>query len=497
MGYWLALVYILIPTAAVAGPGLPLIAAAIIKAVVATVISTGISLIARSLFKKDEPIQGPNLSPVRQVVRQATPFQRYIYGRALVGGAMCYIEKSPPYLYVSYLVAAHACEEIESVEVNGFEVLFNSAGESVNTPFRRNGVPYLKISSRLGDPDQAIDPILSAAFPSLDTNFRQRGQTVVTVRAFYGTDFDDHENVWGPTQDFNPLFTVKGRKVYDPRDPAQDRDDETTWKWSDNWALCNADWIRAPFGGRKKATQIDYVAVAEEADRCDQAIGKTDGTAEPRYTMNGAFQADQSPFTILDSQLNAAGDAMVLWRRGEYQPLVDVPRTAVRTLTQADMTGTFTYRSSRSRHDVLNTVRSEFVYPARGYKAAITPPLIDAALVTADSQPLEATIRRPFTAGEERAQRLDKIALRRSRLGKEVTISVGIQHMDLEVGDNVNLEFEDFDFVDGVYTIVESKFDGQLQENELTLFETPPLSLYEWSLNEVQDTSLTQILSEV
>lgn len=469
----------------------------VVSVAVNAAIGLGLSLIERALFDRGQQLGQipPQVTPVRQIVRQSTPRQRFIYGRALVGGAYSYLNKNPPYLITQFLVAAHACDAVEAVYINGYLCEFNSAGDAVTPRFRRDGTPYLKISTRLGDPDQAIDPLLASEFPDIPTTFRQRRHTVVTLRAYYGNDYDDHENVWGPAATFSPLFLVRGKKVHDPRVYSSDPDDETTWAWSRNWALCTADWMRSSYGGRKKVAQIDYDAIAAEADLCDQPIALTTGATEPRYTLDGGFQSDQTPFEVVENMLRAAGESACLWRRGKFAPQVDVPRDPVRTLTQSDLVGGFQFRSARTRSEALNTVQSEFVFPLRDYKAAMTPPLVDTVQKTADGQELAQTVSRPFVAGEERSQRLDKITLERSRLGRELRIIVGIEHLELEAGDHVLIEFDDFAAVNGAYVIRQASSDGLLRTMELTLQEAAPTTLYAWDPStDVQDTSKVTIL---
>ncbi len=470
---------------------------AVLYAAASAALSVGLSLLSSAIFgQKGSEFGGPPTNvPVRQIVKQATPRQRFIYGRALVGGAYCYLNKNPPYLLAQFLVAAHPCDALEAVYINGFRCEFNSNGEAVTPRFRKGGVPYMEISTRLGDPDQAIDPLLAAEFPDVPTTFRQRGQTVVTIKAYYGTDYDDHEETFGQGTAFHPLFLMRGKPVHDPRVYSSDPDDSTTWSWSQNWALCIADWMVSAAGGRKKTTQVDYDAIAAEATICDRSIGTSDGGSERQYTLNGGFASDENPFQIAESMLASAGEAACLWRRGQFAPQVDVPRTAVRTLTEADLVAGFTFRSARARNEVLNTVRSEFIYPDRGYVAAMSPPLSDAALLASDGQPLERTVRRPFVAGEERAQRLDKITLKRSRLGRELRITVGIEHLALEVGDHVNIQFETFPAFDGTYVIRQATAGGMLRTLELVLQQAATAEVHEWSTSEVQDTTVDEIIN--
>ena len=471
----------------------------IISVALSTAVSIGLSLLEKALFGDKGQELGqtpPQVTPIRQVVKQSTPRRRFLYGKALVGGAYCYLNKNPPYLVSQFLIAAHRCEALDAVYINGFRCEFNTSGAATTPRFRVNGTPYLNISTRLGDPDQTIDTLLSSEFADIPSTFRQRGQTTVTLKAYYGVDYDDHEEVWGPAGNFAPLFLMRGKPVHDPRIYSSDQDDDTTWNYTDNWALCLADWMRSPYGGRKKTTQIDWDAVAEEADICDVPVGLSNGGSEARYTLNGGFQSDQNPFEVVESMLRAGGEAACLWRRGKFAPQVDIPRDTVRTLTQKDILAGFQFRSARGRYETLNTVQSEFVFPDRDYKAAVTPPLINAADLASDGQELAQTVSRPFVSGEERAQRLDKITLQRSRLGRELRVMVGIEHLELETGDHVIIEFADFPMVNGTYVIRLMVAGEMLRTLELTLQEAPAATLHEWDPStEVQDTTQVEILN--
>lgn len=70
---------------------------------------------------------------------------------------------------------------------------------------------------------------------------------------------------------------VRGRRVYDPRKDStnggtgsQERSGETTWAWSENPALCVADYIRIACGA--VAADFDWVSVAGAASICDELV---------------------------------------------------------------------------------------------------------------------------------------------------------------------------------------------------------------------------------
>jgi hypothetical protein len=94
----------------------------------------------------------------------------------------------------------------------------------------------------------------------------------------------------GSTSGFPQISArVTGRKVYDDRNGAQSFADPTTWAYSNNPALCLADFIRGPWGMNTGAGGIEPASVIAAANANDVAL-----LSLPRRTINLALDRQQA-----------------------------------------------------------------------------------------------------------------------------------------------------------------------------------------------------------
>lgn len=122
-----------------------------------------------------------------------------------------------------------------------------------------------------GDPADAnygqVDPWAAAAITGYaDTMVASHGSATVPLC------YTVAKVPRGTTQGF-PQFKafIRGRRVYDPRDGGQDVADASTWLWSDNAALCTADFYASAVYGAGRA--LDWTSVGTAATANDQLVG--------------------------------------------------------------------------------------------------------------------------------------------------------------------------------------------------------------------------------
>jgi quinol monooxygenase YgiN len=82
--------------------------------------------------------------------------------------------------------------------------------------------------------------------------------------------------------------------------------------WSDNPALCLAWYLTSPFGWRAAWADIDLPALMAAANICDEIMGRRDGTAERRYTVNGAVTLGEGKIAITRKLVAAMAGALVV-----------------------------------------------------------------------------------------------------------------------------------------------------------------------------------------
>ncbi len=461
--------------AAVAGLGLTAgsLSALFVAAGVSLAVTVAAAAAQQFLFRDDAVTSPVDLSnqQTKRAVKQAIPSQRIILGRASTSGAYCYYRGGPPFLIISYLLANHECDAIEGAFIQGDELQFDSNGDVTSSPYFDGADAFVRMSFRLGTDAQVIDPIIVAAFPETPSTFRQVGHTVATYRAdFHGPTLENHNELW--TQNIDPIFRVRGLKVFDPRDAAHDVDDPSTWTWTDNAALCTVAAITRPeIGRRMTLADFDLEALKDAAHVCDEAVGTLDGTAIKRYTINGVINTSQAQLDVIESMLTASHGRLI-WANNKFQVQPETRQSPVRTITQEWLAGGFDYRAGAPVEQNVNVVRAKFVSEKRDFQTQDMPILTRAAAVTEDQGEEAINIELAFTENASRAQRLAKITLEQARLQRSVDMVVDTRAIELTAEDVVNVQFDDFSYVNGVYRVNKAVLSSRGDSIQLSLVET-------------------------
>lgn len=162
---------------------------------------------------------------------------RIIYGRDRLGADLANVVVSGPYVYAVCVWGVGPIAAVESITM----------GDKPLTGYTADHY--------LGSPGQTVHAGLQAAFAA---------NGITYTDALPGVAYSV---VWGPVgqDDFDPMSisaVVRGRTVFDPR--------TNTTAWTDNPALCLADFIASDDGmGRS----VDWPGVVAAANACDELVG--------------------------------------------------------------------------------------------------------------------------------------------------------------------------------------------------------------------------------
>jgi hypothetical protein len=462
------------------------VAGAIGGAIVTGAISIGLSLVA-SLFQPSrgdnalafEGAQAINSAESRFTERQSIPPKRVILGSAFVGGAANLEEFKAPYFYMQMLVNWGEIAGVDGVWAGNNHLSFAAITETAAlTPIAVGGQPdypsRVQVSVRYGASDQAIDPIISAGFSSIGSDFRQRGIATATFRCHIGTTQDEYVSLYGNVPRPNFYLLVRGVAAYDPRDPSQDIDDETTWAWTNNASLLQIFYVTRPWGGRIPMSMVDWDKVAEAADYDDELVGVVGGGFIKRYTVDGVVKLNQRPYDVMLALLSA-NRGMLLQAGGRVWVTSSKPRTPIATIHDKVLAGGIEYRDAKPKRDLINKLQCRFVASEQDYQQVDGPILIRDDLITADGETLQSTLDLPFTLDHRRAQRLQKTFLETARLGKTITCRVDVTWLadldDEPVGNAVTFDSDLFDMANGTYLCTSSAFAEDFTAIELALTE--------------------------
>ena len=278
-----------------------------------------------------------------------------IYGTRRVGAQIIYMDvnaNDSRDMYVVYALSVGECDEIlgRTIELDGNPLTdsarfhdggyigsdkISSGSGSLNT-VSQNGTNSLNLAGGTfgtdptakyryvmnlhhGAASQTADPMLVASMSNWTSSHRLDG--ICYIAAHYGYD---KEGMWRGV----PQLTVqvRGKKVFDPRDNTQTFGTVSTYKHSDNPALCFLDYItNDEYGKGLTSTQINMSTFTAAANVCDTQVDQPyfNGSSQS-VTWNGTSGNDFINIT-------GTGSNSIWWQNkiGELMDLEDASGNSV------------------------------------------------------------------------------------------------------------------------------------------------------------------------
>ena len=405
--------------------------------------------------------------------RAAAAAASIIYGETRVGGPLVFATTSGgdgefdnKLLWMVVALAGHEVEEISDVyfsdEIVSFQpestVAFPSffrgaaIGTAVTDPGGGLGKDggYAFCIKRLGTADQALNPNFRGG-----TGFHNLNGVINDSDTFKGVAHLSLTFVYAPTL-FpsgapNVSARVKGRKVYDPRDPAHDIDDPSTWTWSANAALCTVDFLRGcpmdvgggiitrPYGVQAADAEIDWPSVIEAANICDESVAIASGGSQARYTCNGLLDSDITPEDGLRSLLSSMA-GKVAWSGGLWSIFAGAYRTPTVSLGDDDQCGPAKTQAKRARRDLFNGIKGKFRGPQTKYQATDFPRVSSQTYIDQDNgEEIWRDVELPFTDNAAACQRIGRLELLRNRQQIVTERRFKLSALATRVGDTIML----------------------------------------------------------
>lgn len=291
---------------------------------------SAVSTLVMGLISKDPEVSSQNFG-TKFAARSPTAPRQIIYGRARVGGTITHIQTSGTdnhLLSMIVVLAGHEVEELETVRVNdtnltttssgGFEYATNS--EFVNSDNDNNfGVSNSLLRFRFKDGSQTTADSTIVGATNLGNTDKFTSCAYVLVQMVFDSEkFSSLPNL---------SFIVKGKKVYDPRNPS------AAPAFSTNPALCIRDYLTdTVYGLKAKDSEIlDTTAIggfAGAANTCDTPTTLQTATVSVAQTNSTTIPITSSGLTLIK-----AGD----------------------TVTGSGITGTVTVTQRRGNNVFLDT----------------------------------------------------------------------------------------------------------------------------------------------
>ncbi|MCE9679623.1 tail fiber domain-containing protein [Shewanella sp. AS1] len=425
----------------------------------------------------------------QQMLRSPTEARRSIYGKAMVSGPIVFAEESGTdneFLHLVIPLAAHRCTEVLEIYFDDERVY---SGGSLDAEYS----DHARINIHLGD-QTAADSDLVSECDNWTAEHLGLGITYLYVRLKYDPEFFASGLP-------NIKALVKGKQIYDPRKDStvggsgsHRWDDDSTWEWSDNWALCVLDYTRFESGVGALASEIDLPSYALAANDSDEPVEYDDeGNSEPRYTCNGTFTQSMTPVSVLDKLLTA-GAGMQTYCSGRYQLFSGVYQGPyVLSLGEADLAGEVELRPFTPRAALCNAVRGTFVDPDNFYQPTDFAPYESAYYRGQDNDEyIDQDIDLPFTQSTYTAQRLAKLYLELNRAGQQISVPLNMIGLSISVGQVVELDLPRLG-IKAEYQVMDWSFDFG-QPVKVTLRETTA-SLFDYDKGSYTSRKLTPVLN--
>jgi len=462
--------------------------------------------------------QGQGVLNRDQMVKQAITNRRVIYGTSKVSGPLVYMEttENNKYLHMVIALASHEVANIPYIYIEDDKVDDFDVNGNVQSGDYKDKV---RVKFHLGASDQTADADLVAESGGDWTNdHRLQGIAYIYVRL----EFD--QDVF-PNGIPNISALVSGKKVFDPRD--------STTHFSTNPALCLRDYLLdTDYGLGVSSSEINDTSFIAAANECDElvtlsgdettlrlgisadkvqyteeftvdgftftsqaaqgisSVNNANQTVENRYTMNGTFDTNETPKSIIENILTSLGGTFT-YTAGEFALKAASYITPSDTLTQDDLRSSVSVKSKESRRDQFNAVKGVFVYSAENYQPTDYPSITSSTFVTEDNnETVFANIDFPYTVSPSIAQRLAKIALFSNREQLSLVFPCKLNAFKYQVGDTIMVNLDRYGFSSKVFEVAKWSLALDQDDNgqpvmgvDLLLKETSS-DVYDWNAEE-------------
>jgi hypothetical protein len=258
---------------------------------------------------------------------------------------------------------------VEQYFLGGREVTVEPDGSVSSPPWSFPGGSWANIKNKIGDGSETAWAELTADYPSLWTPAHLCRGIYQSLVRFSVPNFSTEEG----NKKFQKLYQggapdeeeiARVAKIYDPRDPAQDPDDDSNWPWQDN-GINVAVHIMRKYPDLTSA-DFDWDFLADEADRAD-ALTATKAGTEERARCWGIWPSESKRGDVMQQVLDSIGAEVVLSDAGLIRiRLIDDQPTSEIAFPSRHIIE-LNWRSGPEAVERPNVCRIKYYSPERGY----------------------------------------------------------------------------------------------------------------------------------
>jgi len=371
-----------------------------------------------------------------------------VYGRRQVGITRVFLESSGSdntYLYMAGVVCEGEVEEIEEIYIDDKQVTFDGAltdgtlreVDSSDANFYKDS-SHIQIQAFYGTDGQVASSILTNS-TNWTSNHKLSGVCYLAFRFKWNQDiFSSIPQV---------RVTLKGRKVYDPRDAST--------AYTSNSALILLDYLRDNRYGKglpDSAFESDFASFKTSANTCETQITPYSGaTAFDQFETNAVIDTDQKVIENVKKLLNPMR-SLFTYNNGVYKLKIEGTGSSVKTITADHVVGGAKVLGER-KNNKYNRVIGTFVNPDKNWQndtisyppadeTNVATPFKHATMLAEDNGTLlEGNFQFPNVTNSFGAEALCEVILRRSRNQLQIQLTLTSEFLELEIGDIVAITY--------------------------------------------------------
>lgn len=349
----------------------------------------------------------------KQMLRSSSAPETVIVGKTVISGLLFFAEEETgeqdenEKITLALALAGHPIEKIGKIWLG--DDLIETFGD--------------KASWELHNDRENVDPFMLKNCPSWKEDMIGRGLAWLRVTL----TFDQEKFPYGLP---NVKCEVWGKHLFDPRTG------QTVW--SNNGALVILDYYRHYL--KVPDTDIDFDSFKQAADLCDEKVSLPEGGFESRYTLNGAYDLNESPSSVLEA-MHKCINAEPTFTAGKHGIQIGAYYgPAIKTITESQLIGTVTCTPETGLKDATNAVYGTFIDAEQLYtKTDFTPVIVD-EWVKEDGLEIRENIDYRFVTSPYQAQRLARQYLRKKKAGRRVQLTMNLDGYAYRPGEVVLLE---------------------------------------------------------
>ncbi|HEK3216499.1 TPA: DUF1983 domain-containing protein [Proteus mirabilis] len=412
-------------------------------------IVAGIAVQAASAFIFKDKVPGSGYrdqSERKQMLRSASAPETVVVGKTMMSGLLFFAEEEEgeqdenEELYMALAIASHPIHKLGQIYFNDDKI--EDLGNNAQYEFHNDRTE--------------ADPYLLKHASSWKEDMIGRGLAWLrlTLR------FDQEKFPYGVPNVKSELW---GKEIYDPRT-------EKT-AWSNNGALVILDYYRHYLG--VPDSDIDWNAFKVAADICDETVQTPDGKSEPRYTLNGAYELEESPASVLEMMHKCiAGEpTYIAGKHGILMQVYNGP--ALLIIDESQIIDTVTVTPELSLRDATNAIYGTFVDAEQQYNKTDFEPVVIEEWIEEDGLEIKENMDYRFVTSPYQANRLANLYLRKKRAGRRIQLRMNLDGYAYRPGDVVKLELPSLGISDLEFRIADWKFHPS-EGVEITLEEDGP-----------------------